>query len=84
MIGSLWACGSNSSGQLADGTNWNSAIPFMVAGPRDEGATNMLPVEFGINTEDVPIYNLVGQKLVVARKGINIIRGKKIIVKSLK
>ena len=76
---SLWTCGSNSSGKLFDGTEWNSATPIMTIGSSSPSLVDS-PQIF-IRQEASGIYNLSGQKLTTPQKGINIINGKKVVIK---
>lgn len=77
--GSLWAFGSNENGNLGEGTTINRSTPIKIIEYR--GETN------SINTinKDIKkkhfIYNLSGKRLNSKQKGINIIDGKKVLVK---
>lgn len=60
--------------------NGNSAPALKVIGGGDDGTTGI----GGMKTEEVKtdaIYNLNGQRMAAPRKGINIINGKKVIIK---
>ena len=76
--GTVWACGNNENGQLGDGTNVNRTNPVKIA-ERNE-SLGITRIENKIKT-DAHIYNLRGQRLTAPQKGINIIGGKKVIVK---
>lgn len=76
---SLWVYGKNTDGQLGDGTEWGSATPFMIVGSSSPSDI-IVPTTSKIH-DNKTIYSLSGQKLLEPRKGINIIGGKKIIIK---
>jgi alpha-tubulin suppressor-like RCC1 family protein len=76
---SLWTCGSNWFGRLFDGTEWNSATPIMTIGSSSPSSVDS-PQIF-IRQEASGTYNLYGQKLTTPKKGINIINGKKVVIK---
>ena len=83
--GSLWTFGSNSNSQLADGTEWSSAVPIMVVGSSEEELTSIRQTFIETNNKyyngNLPIYNLAGQRLIEPQKGLNIIAGKKVVVR---
>ena len=77
--GTLWACGYNEYGQLGDRTNVDRRTPVMIGEPEDNSSNvESLMIKREINTS---IFTITGQRLTVPRKGINIIGGKKVIVR---
>ena len=47
----------------------------------EDDATSIQNSKFNIQNEEAPIYNLAGQRLNKPVKGINIVNGKKVMVK---
>lgn len=76
--GSLWAFGSNGNGQLGDGTSIERQMPVQIT---IAGSSNVNDVLVGRDVVNSPVYSLSGQRLAAPKKGINIINGKKIVVK---
>ncbi len=81
--GSLWACGHNTRGQLGDGTATSKNTPVMIFdGKNWVGATAVNDVESQPDiTGGVVVYSLSGQRLAAPQKGVNIIGGKKVVMK---
>ena len=60
----------------------SAAIKEFIALPDfEDDATSIQNSKFKIQNEEAPIYNLAGQRLNKMQKGINIVNGKKIMVK---
>ena len=60
----------------------SAAIKEFIALPDfEDDATSIQNSKFEIQNEEAPIYNLAGQRLSKMQKGINIVNGKKIMVK---
>lgn len=83
--GSLWACGNNGFGQLGDGTTTERHTPVMVI-EGDPSYTGIQDVV--ISAEEMSetrvkegIFSISGQRISAPRKGINILNGKKVIVR---
>ena len=76
--GTLWACGSNDYGQLCDGTTMNKSVPIQISEPEPSSSIRNTFIREDGKTI---IYNLSGQNLAAPKKGLNIINGKKILVK---
>ena len=77
--GSLWACGKNNCGQLGDGTNIDRYSPVKIMdGVNSAGIDGVLMDK---PTTDNSVFSLSGQRLSAPRKGLNIIGGKKVMVK---
>ena len=47
----------------------------------DITATGIETISADQSDKNAPVYNLAGQKITIPRKGINIIGGKKVVVK---
>ena len=76
--GSLWACGENGCGQLGDGTTKNRDRPVeIMEGNSTSGINDVIADE----DKQGQIYSISGMRLKSPQKGINIINGKKILVK---
>jgi len=78
--GSVWACGDNFYGQLGDGTTADKSTPVeifdgTIDASIDETVVQQMPTVNG------RIFSISGQRLNAPRKGINIIGGKKVVVK---
>ena len=77
--GSIWACGDNEYGQLGDGTNIDRHTPVKIMdGINSAGIDGVLMDK---PTTDNSVFSLSGQRLSAPRKGLNIIGGKKVMVK---
>ncbi len=81
--GSIWVCGDNRFGQLGDGTTKWKLTPVMIFdGKNWVGATAVNDVESQPDiTGGVAVYSLSGQRLAAPQKGVNIIGGKKVVMK---
>ena len=81
--GTIWACGHNKWGQLGDGTNTDRHTPVMIFdGKNWVGATAIDNVKSQQDvTGGAAIYSISGQRLAAPRKGLNIIGGKKVVIK---
>ena len=77
--GTLWACGRNDYGQLGDGTCVNRVSPVKIA--ERVGSYSVVNAVTIRKQDDILIYNLSGQKLAAPQKGVNIIGGKKVVIK---
>ena len=79
--GSLWACGHNNYGQIGDGTTTDRLIPVKIL----EGSTNTAIDDVEVQPQETKandgIFSLSGQRLTTPHKGINIINGKKVVIK---
>ena len=59
-----------------------TSAPQMVMGFNDGETTSIQTINVTPNTQnDAPVYNLNGQRLSAPQKGINIVNGKKVIIK---
>ena len=76
--GSLWACGENDKGQLGDGTTLDKQTLIKLS---ELGESSSVKVIINYNESGSTIHNLYGYKLKMPQKGINIINGKKIMIK---
>ena len=81
--GSLWACGTNKYGQLGDGTTTNRYRPVeIMEGNIASGISDIRYEKEVFNNSSTPkIYSITGQRISYPKKGINIINGKKVVVK---
>jgi len=75
--GSLWICGNNSYAQLGDGTLTDRFTPVKVIDAPVAGISDIRTCNKTSNT----VYNISGQRLKAPRKGINIVGGRKVVVK---
>ena len=76
---SIWACGDNEYGQLGDGTNIDRHTPVKIMdGVNSAGIDGVLMDK---PATDNSVFSLSGQRLSAPRKGLNIIGGKKVMVK---
>lgn len=59
-----------------------TSAPQMVMGFNDGETTSIQTINVTPNSQqDAPVYNLNGQRLNAPQKGINIVNGKKVIIK---
>lgn len=81
--GSLWACGRNDYGQLGDGTTTNRYRPVEIMEGNSASGINDIRYEKDVfnNSSTTKIYSITGQRISYPKKGINIINGKKVLVK---
>lgn len=83
--GSLWACGNNRFGQLGDGTTTNRATPVMIM-EGDPSYTGIQDVVISTDEMQKPkakngVFSISGQRMSAPQKGLNIINGKKYVIK---
>ena len=85
--GAVYGMGEGVLDQPVPGTYYNgllgvSIIPYIAKAQDDPGAIRDVPVtDSQIDSSTAPIYNLQGQRLGTPQRGVNIVGGKKIIVK---
>lgn len=81
--GSLWACGTNKYGQLGNGTTTSRYTPVEIMEGNIESGINDFRYEKEVfnNSSTTKIYSITGQRISYPKKGINIINGKKVLVK---
>ena len=77
--GSLWVCGENKKGQLGNGTTTDVHTLLQIV--EGDGQTQGIESVSVSNRSVKRIYSLSGQLLTTPKKGINIIGGKKVVVK---
>ena len=75
--GTLWACGKNTFGQLGDGTDIDRYTPVKIV---DGDWTSIQSIQKD-DKKRLNVYDLFGRRLTAPQKGINIINGKKYVVK---
>ena len=75
--GTLWACGRNYAGQLGDGTTVDRLTPVQVK----FGDESAIPVVTSERNSRQSVFSLSGQRLTAPRRGVNIIGGKKVVVR---
>ena len=85
--GAVYGMGEGVLDQPVPGTYYNgllgvSIIPYIAKTQDDLDAIRDVPsIDSQIDSSSAPIYNLQGQRLGTPQRGVNIVGGKKIIVK---
>ena len=85
--GAVYGMGEGVLDQPVPGTYYNgllgvSIIPYIAKATDDPDAIRDVPsIDSQIDSSSAPIYNLQGQRLGTPQRGVNIVGGKKIIVK---